>query len=293
MGKSRKFQKYFPLLLICPVLIYYAIFWLTPTVTAIKETFTDVDGAVSFNNFQAIFADSMFSKALINTAIFVALSVVLQFILAIVISLILNKKFKGSKAILFVTLIPMALPPTAMAIMWKSGLAEFGWVNSLLMQFHFISEPIIFLAYKGVEAVILLVVVDTWTVLPSIIIIILAGLQNLNKEFEEAGLVFGANKLQIIKDIIIPILRPSIVTAMLLRVIAAIQVWLIAVMIFGYNTVPLLVERIAYAVEMMPNAKGSMKYAYTMSSFVALIVAITAIIYLRYNEKQTQKGGTR
>lgn len=291
MKKRKMSGRYLPLLLVAPALLYYAAFWMAPTLTAIRETFTNEAGAFSLENFAVVFSDPAFKEAMLNTAVFVIVSVVIQFVLAIAVSLVLNKRFPGARAVLFVTLIPMALPPTAMAIMWKSGLAEFGWVNSILLQLHIIEEPIVFLAYSGIEAVLFLVLIDTWTVLPSIVIIILAGLQNLSKEYEEAGLVFGANRFQTIKDIVVPILRPSIVTAMLLRLIAAVQLWLLAVMIFGYNNVPFLVERIAYKVEMTPNAPGAMKYAYTMSTLVAVIVGVIAVAYIRYNNKQAQKGG--
>jgi multiple sugar transport system permease protein len=152
------------------------------------------------------------------------------------------------------------------------------------------ANPVDWMSFRNLYAVILLIIIDTWTVLPSVMIILLAGLQNFNKEFEEAGWVFGANKFQTLKDIVFPIMKPTIITAMILRMIAAVQVWLIAVMIFGYNVVPFLVERIAYNVDVITFAKYARKDAYTISVIVAAIVLISVSIYLRVSGEK-QKGG--
>lgn len=85
-------------------------------------------------------------------------------------------------------------------------------------------------------------------------------------------------------------MKPTIITAMILRMIAAVQVWLIAVMIFGYNVVPFLVERIAYNVDVITFAKYARKDAYTISVIVAAIVLISVSMYLRASG-DNQKGG--
>jgi len=193
---------------------------------------------------------------------------------------------------LFITLIPMAFPPAAVGILWKTGLYRFGWINSFLCSLGLMNpaNPVDWMSFRNLNAIILLIIVDTWTVLPSVVIILLAGLQNLNKEYEEAGWVFGANRFQTIKDIVFPIMKPTIITAMILRMIAAVQVWLIAVMIFGYNVVPFLVERIAYNVDVITFAKYARKDAYTLSVIVAAIVLISVSMYLRVSGEKQKPG---
>jgi hypothetical protein len=78
---------------------------------------------------------------------------------------------------------------------------------------------------------------------------------------------------------------------MLLRMIAAIQVWLIAVMIFGYNVTPFLVERIAYNVDVITFAKYARKDAYTISVIVTAIVLISVTLYLRVSKDRRSEGG--
>ncbi len=281
-----------PVWFLVPVIIYYAAFWIRPTISVIIESFTDKEGVFTFSNYVRLFSQGTVRTAFFNTVLFTLGSAVLQFVLAFALALWLNRKFRFSNLVLFITLIPMAFPPAAVGILWKTGLYRFGWINSFLCALGLMNpaNPVDWMSFRNLNAVLLLITVDTWTVLPSVMIILLAGLQNFNKEFEEAGWVFGANKFQTLKDIVFPIMKPTIITAMILRMIAAVQVWLIAVMIFGYNVVPFLVERIAYNVDVITFAKYARKDAYTISVIVAAIVLISVSMYLRASGDK-QKGG--
>lgn len=285
---NEKLKKWFPYLLLLPAFLYYILFWIRPVIKAFIESFTDLDGGFTFSNYIEVFTEPVFKQSLLNSIGFASISVILQFILAFLLALLLNKKFKGVNILLFIALIPMAVPPTAVAVLWKTGFASYGWINNLLYSFGWITEPISWLTVEGSQAVGFLILIDTWTVLPSVMIILLAGLQNLNKEFEEAGYVFGANKWQVIKDITIPILKPTIVTSIILRLIAAIQVWMISVMMFGPGRVPFLVERIAYYADVVTELENSYKMALTYSVVVTVIVLISASLYLRANNKKRE-----
>ncbi len=291
MKNKIKMQKLMPYILLSPTIIFYLLFWLRPVTSAVGESFTDLEGNFSLGNFTAMFSEPTFLTGFMNTLIFTFISVIVQFVLAFAMALLLNKKFKGSNLVLFVAMIPMAIPPTAIAILWETGLSSVGWINSLLSQFGLAdaTTPIQWLGFEGMDALLLLVAIDTWTVLPSVMIIILAGLQNLDHSYAEAGSVFGASKWQIVKDIIYPILKPSIMTSLILRMISALQVWQIAVMLFGYGRVPFLVERVAYYNEMVPGLENSTKMAMTYSIFVTAIVVVFTFIYLRVNSKGASK----
>lgn len=291
--KRVQIKQLVPYFLLLPAFIYYALFWAYPVINGIFQSFTNQENRFTFNNYIYLFKEIDFSTAMLNTALFVFSSVLLQYVLALVMALILNRKFKGSKWVLFIMLIPMAITPTAVAILWKTALSTTGWVNTWLLQLHLINQPIVFLDSSGIQLILLLVMIDSWTVLPSVMIIILAGLQNLNKELKEAGLVFGANRFQVIKDIVIPILKPSIVTSIILRMIAATQIWALSVMLLGFNRMPFMVERIAYYVERMTGIEGAVKISYAMSMIVAVIIFITTIIYYKVSKRTSLMGGVK
>ncbi|MFA5692319.1 MAG: sugar ABC transporter permease [Acholeplasmataceae bacterium] len=279
-----------PYMLLVPALLFYIFFWLFPVMLSFFQSFISSTGQVGFDNYSLMFSDALFMEAFINTILFAGISLFIQFFLALGLALLINRNFKGSKFFLFIMLIPMALPQSAVGILWNTGLAETGWINSFLRNtgvqnllefFQILSSPKIWKNTSGFEALFMIILIDTWTVLPSVMIIMLAGLQNLNKEYREAALVFGANKVQAIKDIVIPIIKPSIVTALLLRLISGLQVWLVGVMIFGFNRVPFLLERIVYYVDKLKMAPNAYQIAVSYSIFTLLVVLVVATTFIK------------
>lgn len=281
-------KKTAPFWLLLPTFLYYAIFWLSPILISIKEVFTTIEGGFTLiGNFKLLWEQVSFLPALRNTAVFAAISVILQFVIALSMAIMLNRKFKGQKLILFLIMIPMAITPTAVAIVWKTGLISSGWINSLLDTFNLTDAVIPFLGLRGLDAVMLIILIDTWTVMPSVLIILIAGLGNIPEETKEAAFIFGASKWRIIKDITIPLLKPSIITAVILRMIAAVQVWAVVVMVMGFSNVPFLVERIAYYVGPLSGMVGASKLAYTYSFLTAVIVFSVTLLYFKVSKRGT------
>ncbi|WP_460644652.1 carbohydrate ABC transporter permease [Lacrimispora brassicae] len=282
-------KKSIPYLLLLPAFLFYAVFWLLPVLSGVKEVFTDFEGNFTLlGNFKLMAQSELIGPAIFNTATFAAISVVLQYLLAMLLAVLLSRKFKGAKLLMFVSMIPMAITPTAVAILWKTGLVRDGWINTVLIGLNLIEKPIVFMGANGLSAVFLVILIDTWTVTPSVMIILVAGLQGIQRELKEAAYLFGAGKWQIFKDIVIPILKPSITTSIIMRLIAAIQVWAIAVMVLGYGKVPFLVERVAFYVEVVPGVNTSQKLAFTLSFLTTIVVLCATVIYLRVS-----KGGTK
>ena len=279
-------RKVVPLLLMAPAFLYYAVFWLLPVADGIIEVFTGTGGAFTLTgNFILMAKSDAFVRTVINTVIFSLASLLLQFVIALAVAVILNIKFRFSNAIMFVSMVPMAITPTAVAILWKTGFFRDGWLNSLLMGTGFIKMPILFFNAQGFSALLLIILIDSWTVTPSMMIILSAGLQGIQKELGEAAYSFGANKWRIFRDITLPILRPSIMTALILRFIASVQVWAIAVMVMGHGKVPFLVERVAFYVDVIPGIATSAKLAFTFSFTTTVIVFAITMIYYRLSRR--------
>lgn len=275
-------KKMVPYLLIAPVIIYYIMFWLFPVINAVVESFKDVNGVWTLGNYIHIFKDPVFYTALFNTAFLVIFSVTVEFVLAFGLALLINTKFRGSSLFLFLAMIPMALPAVAVGAMWSSGLATRGWLNSFLMTFGIVDDAskILFLAGGKMSTLLLIIIIDAWTVIPFVMIILLAGLQGIGADVREAGAVFGGTKFQILRKITIPMLKPTITTAMILRIISAIQIWLIIVMLFGFNRLPVLLEQVVLNYDEL-GAEFFERIGLALSVLVAIIVSITAIFYLK------------
>lgn len=273
-------SKAVPYLLIFPVVAYYALFWVRPVLKTVFESFQDAAGQFTFQNYQMVFADPNFIPALRNTAIIVVFSVTLEFLAALFLALLINRKFVGSSFFLFVAMVPMALPAVAVGAMWLTGLTAHGWMNSLLFYLG-VSQKIYWLAGSEWALLAIIIIIDAWQVIPSIMIILLAGLQNIPVEAEEAGYAFGGNFLTVLRKITIPMLRSTIQTAVILRLISAIQIWLIMVILMGFSRLPVLVERIVYYHEEVPGLDISFQMASGYTIIVSVIVSIAALLYLR------------
>ncbi|HEY76250.1 MAG TPA: sugar ABC transporter permease [Thermoflexia bacterium] len=283
-----------PYLLVIPVFIYYLIFWVQPVLQQVIRSFLDpTTGQLSLESYRLVLTDPDFIPALRNTAIIVVISVTMEFFIALFLALIIKRDFWGASIFLFLAMLPMALPPVAVGAMWKTGLTTNGWLNSLLHYVGFLpeGEKIYWLAGSTWKMLALIIIIDAWQVIPSVMIILLAGLQNIPKELEEAGYVFGGNYFTVLRKITLPLLRPTIQTAVVLRLIAAIQIWLIVIVLVGFSRLPVLVERIVYYHEEVPrlNISPQMAAGYTM--IVTVIVSLAALIYLRLSGAFSRREG--
>ncbi|MCK4962837.1 MAG: sugar ABC transporter permease [Anaerolineales bacterium] len=272
-----------PYVMVLPVLIYYLAFWVRPVLQQIASSFTGLEGGFTFDNYLLVFRDPEFIPAFRNTALIVILSVTLEFILALGLALLINRKWRGSGIFLFLAMLPMALPAVAVGAMWKTGLTTNGWINSLLTYTGILEQgdKIYWLAGSAWKMLGLIILIDAWQVIPSVMIILLAGLQNIPPETEEAGYVFGGNYLTVLRKITLPLLRPTIQTAVILRLIAAIQIWLIVIVMVGFSRLPVLVERIVYYHEEIPRLATSPLMAAGYTIIVTVIVSLAALFYLR------------
>jgi multiple sugar transport system permease protein len=272
-----------PYLLVVPALGYYLVFWARPVLQQLIDSFTNAAGQLTLENYLLVFRDAEFIPAFSNTAIIVVFSVTLEFFLALGLALLINRKFRGSTIFLFLAMLPMALPAVAVGAMWKTGLTTNGWINSLLTYIGALGpgDKIYWLAGSQWKMLALLIIIDAWQVIPSVMIILLAGLQNIPPETEEAGYVFGGNYMTVLRKITIPQLRSTIQTAVILRLIAAIQIWLIVIVLVGFSRLPVLVERIVYYHEEVPGLAISPALASGYTIVVAVIVSIAALVFLR------------
>jgi multiple sugar transport system permease protein len=275
--------KAIPYILILPVVLYYAAFWLRPVLVSVIGGFTDALGNFTLQNFVMVFTDEAFIPAIKNTTILVIFSVTIEFILALFLALLINRKFAGSGLFLFLAMIPMALPAAAAGAMWITGLTAHGWINSLLYYLGILAEgdKIFWLAGSEYALLAIVIFIDAWQVIPSVMIILLAGLQNIPEETQEAGYVFGGGFITVLRKITLPMLKSTIQTAMILRIISAIQIWLIVVFLLGFSRMPVLVERIVFYHKEVKGLEISYQMATGYTIIVSVIVSLVALTYLQ------------
>lgn len=224
-----------PYLLVAPALVFMAIFFAYPMVEAFGLAFRDNDtGALTLSYFQKMVSDVQFQPALTTTLLLIVILIPVQFAVALTMALLVNAKLKGASLFLYIYAIPLAVSELAAGIVWFNIFTNNGFLNSLLVQFGLIERPFLFLSYQNQGWLILAVVLaEAWRATSIIMVILVSGLQSIPSDYLEAAEVFGADQFRKITKVILPLLRPSLQVALILRTILAFQVFGVALAVAG------------------------------------------------------------
>ncbi len=223
-----------PYALLLPSLVFLAVFFAVPMVRAFGLAFQDAEGSWSLASWRTMFADAQFREALVTTLVLIVILIPVQFAMAMAMALVVNARLKGSGLWLYVYAIPLGISELAAGIIWFAIFTQQGWLNSLLEGLGLIDRPFIFLNYQEpVWLVVAVVLAEAWRATSIIMIILVAGLQGIPRDFFEAADVFGASTWQKIRRVILPMLRPSVQVALILRTILAFQAFAVVIALAG------------------------------------------------------------
>jgi trehalose/maltose transport system permease protein len=190
-------------------------FWLSLHNSTVAST-GDFAG---LSNFEFLFEDPVFLDALKRTTIFTVVSVSIELVLGLCIALVLNQTFRGRGAIRAIVLLPWAIPLSIAAVICRLMLQDQIGILSYLAQTLGLSDGSIL--SNPDSLLIAVILVDIWTSLPFMALLLLAGLQTIPHETLEAARVDGASTLQRFVHITLPQLRPAIFVAVLFRTLQA------------------------------------------------------------------------
>ena len=174
---------------------------------------------VGLKNYVDILTDPDFPQVLLNTLIWIAGSVIFQLILGFILALLLWSPFKGRGIYAGFVFYPWALSGFAIGLVWSwlfNG--TFGIVNDILKKLHLISENIHFLSDPN-YAMFSVILINIWYGIPFFAIMILAALQSIPKEVIESAMIDGAGYIKRIFSIVIPYIKPTLLSSVLLRII--------------------------------------------------------------------------
>jgi multiple sugar transport system permease protein len=230
-----------PYLLIAPAVLFLAVLFLLPLVQTVALAF-HADGGWSAGNFRRMAGDLNFSDALTNTLEIVVLAVPLQLCLALGMAMMLRHVRRGRDLLLWVWSIPLGISDLAAGLVWLAILNDQGYLNSLLFRLGLIDAPQSWLTYETPVALLAAIVVaELWRATAIVLVILVAGVQTLPGEYLEAAEVFGATPWKRFLRVVLPLLRPSIQTALILRTVLAFEMFAIVLSLGGRNF-PVLVS---------------------------------------------------
>jgi len=287
---STKEWNYFWML--APLLIFVVAIAIYPLLFSIYISFfkyrlTDpnqVRTFVGLTNYLDAIHDQDIRKALINTLIFVIGTVSLEIVVGLGMALLLTDESRRIHITRAFLLIPMAIPPLVVGLIWKSLYnADFGVIPYYLKALGVdVGRGPLGELSTAMPAVIL---IDIWQWSPLLMVIFLAGLKSLPQEPYEAARVDGASRLQSFLHITLPLLQPIFLIALLLRTMQSFKVFdiIYATTAGGPGTKTTVLNFHIFTVGM---TFFNMGYAASLANILLIIVAIISVIYVIVLERQ-------
>ena len=195
------------------------------------------------------------------------------------IALLLNKEFKGRAILRTLVILPWALPTVVNGTMDMDIDPNYGVLNVLLKNLGLISK------YKNwlgtpLSAMNSVIIADVWKNTSFIAIVLLAAMQSIPKDYYEAALIDGANKLKIITHITLPLLRPAMLVALVIRTMEAFKVFDIIYIMTkgGPANGTQVISYYTYAASFNFHKFG---HGAALSCIVSVIIMLLALMYVK------------
>jgi multiple sugar transport system permease protein len=236
---------------------------------------------IGFDNFKSILKDPRIMFTLTITLVFTVLSVFCELILGLALAMIMNKAMKGRGLIRTLSLIPWAIPTSVAALMWSYLYdGSNGIVAHAFAGIGFIGEPtqLLLTAKAALGSII---VADVWKTTPYMALLLLAGLQVIPDSLYESSSLDGANKLMQFRHITLPLLKPSILVALLFRTLDAFRVFDLIWVLTGGGPGGTTESISIYAYKVM-FAQTRFGYGSAIILIMALAVGIISFAYIKF-----------
>jgi len=204
-----------------------------------------------------------------------------EFFLGLGLALLLDQPFRGRGLFRAILLIPMMLPPVVVGVVWRLMYnPDFGAINGTLKGAGVNTEALTWTASPGL-ALASVIAVDIWQWTPFMFLILLAGLQAIPQEPYEAAMIDGSNWWQTFCHVTLPMLKPAILIALLLRTMDLLRVFDQIFILtgggpgFATETVSLYIYRAAFRF-------ADFGYAAAMSFVLLALTNVISLIYIRF-----------
>ena len=180
---------------------------------------------IGFEHYKENLTDQRMWKSLWNTSVFTFISVLAELILGLAIALLINKAFLGRGLIRASILIPWAIPTAVAALMWKFLYDGQNGIVAKLFEDVGLIDRMAMLLTTDTGAMFSVIFADVWKTTPYMALLLLAGLQTIPSSLYEAASIDGANKWKQFVTITLPLLKTSLLVALLFRTLDAFRVF--------------------------------------------------------------------
>lgn len=263
------------------VLLALSIYPLLYSVSVSLQTETPEGAQWGLGNFQRLLSDNFFLTAMAHTFVYAAVALSCEFILGLSLALLLNSKIRGRGVFRATLLVPMMLPTVVVGVVWRLMLnPNFGAINGTLKGAGINTESLTWTASPRM-ALMSVILVDVWQWTPFVFLVLLAGLQAIPQEPYEAALVDGSSPWQTFRYVTLPLLKPAILIALLLRTMDLLRVFDQIFILteggpgFATETISLYIYRTAFRF-------FDFGYAAAMSFVLLALTNVISAIYIRF-----------
>jgi raffinose/stachyose/melibiose transport system permease protein len=280
--------------LLTPALVLFVGFVLIPVGVAVYYSiyrwsgFGPLNHVVGLRNYRTALADPVFHRAILHNLIIAGLSLVIQLPVSIALALLLHRKLRGRSVLRLVVFAPYVLSEAVTAVVWLLMLQPGGFVDQVFKAVGADGLVHPWLASRRLVLYTLFVVI-TWKYVGFGIVLLLAGLQGIPAELNEAAALDGAEAWQRIRQITLPLLGPTIRIWIFLSMIGSLQLFdLVWIMTIGGPAS----SSTTMAVYMVDH--GFRRYQFGYGSAVAVILFIIcfvfALLYQRFALRRDVEG---
>ncbi len=275
---------------IAPLVITLLLLMAYPSLQLLRMSVSEVDIVkgqavwefVGLKHLETARQDPVVPVALRNTLVFVIAVVIIETLLALTISILVSRSRHLVGLYRTVLLIPLLVPPIAIGTMWRLMYDyNYGFINQALAVFGIAGPTWTADPKLAMPSIIL---VDLWHWTSFMFLIILAGLESLPQEVNEAARVDGASESQILRYITLPLLRPTLLTAVMLRTIFAFKVFDEIFLLTGGGP-GTATEVISLYIYNVFSRQFRLGYASFLALGLAFIISIFVIFYRRVGQR--------
>lgn len=224
-----------PYALIAPAAVFLAVLFIVPLVQTIWLSLSPA-GGIGLDNYRRMAGDLNFAVAVRNTFALTLFVVPFQIGLALLMATMVQKLDRGRDTILWIWTIPLAISDLAAGLAWLAILQNSGYLNSFLYGIGLIEGRTAWLTHETPWTLFAAIAVaEIWRATAIVLVILVAGLQLIPKEYGEAAEVFGASPWTRFTRVTLPLLKPSLQSALILRTVLALEVFAVVYALGGRN----------------------------------------------------------
>jgi multiple sugar transport system permease protein len=188
-----------------------------PLIYSVKVSFTSESGGLTLAHYGRLFQDRLFSMACWQTALYASVALAVEFVLGLGLALLVDSLGRGRGVFRAGLLAPMLLPPVVAAVIWRLIYnPQFGVLNGTLRELGLNTAKLTWTSGES-TAMLSVLLVDIWEWTPFLFLLLSAGLQAIPREPYEAATMDGASGWQVFRDVTLPLLKPTLALALLLR----------------------------------------------------------------------------